>query len=127
MPSRERPLRLRLAKGHGFGVDIGFARQCGAHSLEQGQLGFRRRGLMVGDVVALSREAIEGHHHCPVARLDDEGRDREVFVPVALAGGEIGGRLRHGHARAAWAWARPFQKPPLPVQTSTADWTVNRQ
>ena len=77
---------------------------------------------MVGHVVGRPRETIEGQDRRPQLGPHQPRGDREVLVPMALAGCEVGGA---GHASPAMAWARPFHMPPRPRQTSSADCTVN--
>ncbi len=88
------------------------------HGLQQGELAGRRGRGVIGHVVRHPGETVEGHDRSPVFRLQDEGRDGEVLVLVALAGLQRGGV---GHARVPIACARPFHMPPLPRQTSSAD------
>jgi hypothetical protein len=46
---------------------------------------------MIGDVVGGADEIVEGQDRLAVARRNEKGGDREILIPVALAGPQIAG------------------------------------
>jgi hypothetical protein len=115
------PLR-RAAEGESFRIGRGLPVESRLHGPEAGELVRGGGGRVVGHVVGLSGEAVEAHHRRAVGLSEDEGGDGEVLVAVALRRRARGVRRRH--ARPSRAWARPFQSPPRPRQTSRADFRV---
>ncbi len=73
------------AKRNGFGRGLGLAEKAQLHLVEKIELFFRTRGSVVGDIVGGAREAIEAENDGAVARMNDPGRDGEVFVAMALS------------------------------------------
>ena len=75
---------------------------------------------MIGHVIGRAGKSVKGENDRTVPRLYQNRRNRKVFVPVSLAGRELGG---FAHAVPA-ACARPFHIPPRPRQNCTAESSV---
>ena len=77
---------------------------------------------MVGHIVGGAGEAVECENGSAKARSNENRRDREVLVPLGLAGLEI---CCVDHRLAGIACIRPFHSPPRPRQCWHAESTVN--
>ncbi len=80
------------------------------HAREPRDLVGRREVGIVGDVVALAREAIEGMHVRAQVGADQERADGKILVVAALARWRLQARA---HAPPS-AYTRPFHWPPRP-------------
>jgi hypothetical protein len=97
------------------------AEQVRFQAIEEIQLLALAQRLMVGDIVGDPHEFIEGENGAAMARMDQPRRDREVLVPVPLAGAQC--RRIVGHC--SKACTRPFHIPPLPRAYCRAESRVN--
>ena len=82
---RQGPRGERGAQAHGDGIVGIAAQESGLQTIEQRELLGRRQRRMVGNIVRRAHEIIERPDHLAMARMNEKGRDREIFVPVALA------------------------------------------
>ena len=90
--------RIEAVRGHDFAQRqrLGRAERVAveplAHPAKQAEFLLGRGGGVIGDVVGGAGEAVERHDRGAVRGLEQEARDREVLVAVALARCELGGR-----------------------------------
>src|SRR6185437_9323869 len=112
------------AQSHALGRDIAFAHQGGVHLIQQAKLLRRRRRWMVGDIVGEAHKAIKSQYGFAMLRGNQEGRHREILIPVTLAGLERVTAHVFSLSSFSLAWARPFHMPPLPDQYWMAESSV---
>src|SRR5215469_5402684 len=79
---------------------------------EQIELLARPQLGMIGDVVGGANEIVERQDHFAMTRMNEPGGDREILIPVSLAGPQFIGVLHRNSE--TLAWARPFHMPPRP-------------
>ena len=103
---RKVPLGKDPPQGLGLGVGRARAEERRLQPVEKAQLLVGREGGMVGDVVGRSHKAVEGEDRPAVAGMDQARGDREILVPVALAGFRRAGI--QGHARYPAASNQPI-------------------
>ena len=127
MPRRKRPLGERVAQPDRDSVVVVLAGETCVEPIEQIELLLRRQRGMIGDIVGGAHKIVERQDGAAVARMNQEGGDREILVPVSLSRPPIRnirsldvGRVGVTYAgivhcnSETLAWARPFHMPPRP-------------
>ncbi len=76
---------------------VGFAVERGTHACELGEPVGRRRVTLVGDVVAVAREAVQRHHGRSQRARHEHRRHRKVLVVVDAGDGALQGIAHRVH------------------------------
>ncbi len=117
MTRRQLAFDKRVAQLHRNGIAVALAGDAGFETIEQCELLLRFERRMIGDVVGGAHEIIERQDCAAMTRMDKPRGNREILVPVSLAGPQFGGAVQadivHRNSETL-AWARPFHMPPRP-------------
>ena len=117
MLGRKIALGKRVAQPHRYRIFVALSGQARIEAIEQRKLFFRLERGMVGDVVRGAHEIVERQDWRTMARLNQPGSHREIFIPMTLARAPVPGvtfaRVTHRNSETL-ACARPFHMPPRP-------------
>ena len=109
MPRSEAALGERDAQRLGLRISRSAAAERRFEMVEQRELAVRRQRGMVGDVVGGARETVEGEDGRAIASAEQPRGDREILVPVRLAGTGFGDGRHTRPLPGSAPGTRPFQ------------------